>query len=87
MNELDPDAELLPRIARGDQLAIRQLVARKLPRLLALGVRMLNDRIEAEDVAQETFLRVWKHAENWQSSVELGGAKFDTWLHKVALNL
>ncbi len=87
MNELDPDAELLPRIARGDQLAIRQLVARKLPRLLALGVRMLNDRIEAEDVAQESFLRVWKHAENWQSSVELGGAKFDTWLHKVALNL
>lgn len=87
MNELDPDAELLPRIARGDQLAIRQLVARKLPRLLALGVRMLNDRIEAEDVAQETFLRVWKHAENWQSSVELGGTKFDTWLHKVALNL
>jgi RNA polymerase sigma-70 factor (ECF subfamily) len=48
---------------------------------------MLNDRTEAEDVAQETFLRVWKHAENWQSSVEPGGAKFDTWLHRVALNL
>lgn len=83
MIELDPDAELLPRIARGDQSAIRQLVARKLPRLLALGVRMLNDRSEAEDVAQETFMRVWKQAGNWQS----GAAKFDTWLHKVALNL
>jgi RNA polymerase sigma factor (sigma-70 family) len=83
MIELDPDAELLPRIARGDQSAIRQLVARKLPRLLALGVRMLNDRSEAEDVAQETFMRVWKLAGNWQS----GAAKFDTWLHKVALNL
>lgn len=65
MNELDPDAELLPRIARGDQWAIRQLVARKLPRLLALGVRMLNDRTEAEDVAQDTFLRVWKYAASW----------------------
>ena len=83
MIELDPDAELLPRIAHGDQLAIRQLVVRKLPRLLALGVRMLNDRSEAEDVAQETFMRVWKQAGNWQS----GAAKFDTWLHKVALNL
>ncbi len=83
MNELDPDAELLPRIARGDQLAIREMVARKLSRLIALGVRMLNDRSEAEDVAQETFLRVWKQADHWQS----GGAKFDTWLHKVAINL
>jgi RNA polymerase sigma-70 factor (ECF subfamily) len=44
---------------------------------------MLNDRGEAEDVAQETFLRVWKQAENWQSD----GAKFDTWLHRVAINL
>jgi RNA polymerase sigma factor (sigma-70 family) len=83
MNELDPDAELLLRIAHGDQSAIRELVAKKLSRLLALGMRMLNDRSEAEDVAQETFLRIWKHAEHWQS----GGAKFDTWLHRVALNL
>jgi RNA polymerase sigma-70 factor (ECF subfamily) len=44
---------------------------------------MLNDRSEAEDVAQETFLRVWKQAEHWRSD----GAKFDTWLHKVAINL
>lgn len=83
MNTLDPDAELLPRIARGDQSAIREMATRKLSRLLALGMRMLNDRGEAEDVAQETFLRVWKQAEHWQS----GGAKFDTWLHKVAINL
>ena len=87
MNELYPDGELLPRIARGDQLAISQLVSRKLPRLLALGTRMLNDRAEAEDVAQETFLRVWKYAASWQSDVESGGAKFDTWMYRVALNL
>lgn len=83
MIKLDPDAELLLRIARGDQLAIRQLVARKLPRILALGMRMLNNHSEAEDVAQETFVRVWKQAESWQSGV----AKFDTWLHRVAINL
>ena len=83
MIQNDPDAELLPRIAAGDQTAIRQFVALKLPRLLALGVRMLNNRAEAEDVAQETFIRAWKHAATWQPN----GAKFDTWLHRVALNL
>src|SRR5262245_50392247 len=44
---------------------------------------MLYDPAEAEDVAQETFLRVWKNAPRWQP----GKAKFDTWLHRVALNL
>lgn len=83
MIENDPDADLLARIAAGDQAAIRQFVTYKLPRLLALGVRMLNSRAEAEDVAQETFMRVWKHAATWQPN----GAKFDTWLHRVALNL
>ncbi len=79
----DPDAELLPRIAAGDQASVQLMVARKLPRLLALGVRMLNNRAEAEDVAQETFVRLWQQAAHWQS----GDAKLDTWLHRVALNL
>ncbi|MES2180665.1 MAG: RNA polymerase sigma factor [Pseudomonadota bacterium] len=83
MIEHDPDADLLPRIGRGDQSAIREMVARKLPRLLALAVRMLNDRAEAEDITQETFMRIWKQAPRWQT----GKAKFDTWMHRVALNL
>ena len=59
------------------------MVAKKLPRLLALGQRLLGSRAEAEDVAQETFVRVWKQAAQW----EPGRARFDTWLHRVALNL
>ncbi len=62
---------------------MRALVATKLPRLLALAQRMLGDRAEAEDVAQETFVRIWKQAGRWQT----GRAKFDTWAHRVALNL
>lgn len=58
-------------------------MARKLPRLLALGRRMLGDQAEAEDVAQEAFLRAWKQAPKWIP----GAAKFDTWLHRVTLNL
>ena len=44
---------------------------------------MLNDRAEAEDVAQEVFLRVWREAPRWRP----GAAKFETWMHRVALNL
>jgi RNA polymerase sigma-70 factor (ECF subfamily) len=59
------------------------MVTRKLPRLLALATRMLGDRTEAEDVAQEAFVRIWKQAPRWKE----GEARFDTWLHRVALNL
>lgn len=79
----DPDIALLVRIAEGDAAAVRAMVARKLPRLLALAVRMLGDAAEAEDVAQESFLRIWREAPRWRP----GEARFDTWLHRVAMNL
>jgi RNA polymerase sigma factor (sigma-70 family) len=79
----DPDDQLLARVAAGDPAATRAMVARKLPRLLSLAGRMLGDAVEAEDVAQEAFLRVWKQAPRWRP----GEARFDTWLHRVALNL
>lgn len=83
MGATDPDDDLLVRVADGDPAASRALVARKLPRILGLAQRMLGDATEAEDVAQETFLRVWRQAPKWRP----GQAKFDTWLHRVALNL
>lgn len=79
----DPDDELLGRVAKGDPAAVRALVARKLPRLLSLAQRMLGDADAAQDVAQETFVRAWKQAPKWTP----GQARFDTWLHRVALNL
>lgn len=83
LNEPDPDAELVTRVGAQDPAAVRTLVARKLPRLLALATRMLGDRMEAEDVAQETFVRIWQQAPRWRT----GEARFDTWLHRVVLNL
>ena len=80
---IDEDAALLASIAQGDQAAIRQMVSQKLPRILALATRMLGNRADAEEVAQETFVRLWQHAPNWRT----GEAKFDTWLHRVAMNL
>jgi RNA polymerase sigma-70 factor (ECF subfamily) len=79
----DPDLGLIERIGCGDQAAARLLVAAKLPRVTGLATRMLRDRIEAEDVAQEVFVRVWRQAPRWRPGV----ARFDTWLHTVTLNL
>ena len=79
----DPDEDLVRRVGQGDPAAIQTMVARKLPRMLALAQRMLGDAVEAEDVAQEAMLRAWKQAPRWRP----GKAKFDTWLHRVGLNL
>lgn len=79
----DPDLPLLRGVAAGDDAACALLVDRHLPRIVALGWRMLGSRAEAEDVAQEVFLRAWQQAASWQD----GSARFSTWLHRVALNL
>jgi len=80
--KFDPDAELVARTGRGDRAAAQALMARHLPKLLALTRRMLHDRTEAEDAVQEVFLRLWTHAARWQP----GQAKFETWLYRVAMN-
>jgi RNA polymerase sigma-70 factor (ECF subfamily) len=79
----DPDEELVRRVGAGDKRAAAELVRRHLPRMVGLSRRMLGDAAEAEDVAQEVFLRVWKHAGSWKP----GQAKFETWMHRVAMNL
>lgn len=78
----DPDEELVRRVGVGDKRAAAELVRRHLPRMVGLARRMLGNHAEAEDVAQEVFLRVWKHAGAWRP----GQAKFETWMHRVAMN-
>jgi RNA polymerase sigma-70 factor (ECF subfamily) len=80
---MDPDADLVRNAGAGDAHAAEALVRRHLPRMLSLAGRMLNNATEAEDVAQEVFLRVWREAPKWKP----GAAKFETWMHRVALNL
>jgi RNA polymerase sigma-70 factor (ECF subfamily) len=79
----DPDEDLVRRVGQGDPAAVQALVARKGPRMLALAYRMLGDLAEAEDVAQEAVLRAWRQAPRWRP----GQARFDTWMHRVGLNL
>ena len=53
------------------------------PRVLAHAYRMLGDQAEAEDVAQEALLRLWKIAPEWRQ----GEARVTTWLYRVVANL
>jgi len=80
---IDPDAETVRLAGAGDARAAEALVRKHLPKMVGLARRMLNDGAEAEDVAQEVFLRVWREAPRWRP----GAAKFETWMHRVALNL
>ncbi len=50
--------------------------------IYAACYRMLGSRPAAEDAAQETFLRLWRNAAKWKPQ----GAKFETWLYRVAMN-
>ncbi len=82
---LDPvqaDAALIARVGAGDSAACRVLVDAHLGRIHAFAWRMLGDAGEAEDVAQEAFIRLWRQAARWRA-----GARAGTWLHRVAHNL
>lgn len=77
------DDALLVLFANGDPLAARQLTARLGPRTYSVALRVLGNRAEAEDVAQEAMMRLWRMAPDWQP----GAAKVTTWLYRVTLNL
>ena len=78
------DEALMVLYANGDRHAALALTQRVTPRVLAYAARMLNgDRAEAEDVAQETMLRLWRIAPEWRQ----GETKVTTWAYRVATNL
>lgn len=76
------DEDLMARVARDDERAFAELVKRFQGRVTNLIGRVLNDRSCADDLAQETFIRVFVHRRNYRQ-----GSKFSTWLFTIAANL
>jgi RNA polymerase sigma-70 factor (ECF subfamily) len=76
------DEELLADFQQGDASAFERLLRRHRAPLYTFLLRMLGDREQAEDLAQETFLRVVKGAAAWEHR-----ARFQTWLYAIARNL
>jgi RNA polymerase sigma-70 factor (ECF subfamily) len=79
---VDEDKELLDRLAAGDETAFRLLVVRHIDRAYAIALRIVGSAADAEDVVQDTMLKVWTHRGRWQH----GRAKFSTWLYRVVSN-
>lgn len=72
----------MARLCRGDQAALGDLSLRHQSRVLSLAYRMLGDWHLAEDVAQETFLRLHQAACSYRPE-----ARFTTWLYRIVYNL
>jgi RNA polymerase sigma-70 factor (ECF subfamily) len=76
------DDHLIERMRQNDEGAYRLLVERHIDRAYGLALRILRSPADAEDVAQEAFVKAWIHRDKWQA----GRAKFSTWLYRVIVN-
>ncbi len=74
----DAERALVARARAGDAAAFRELVERHQDRAFALARRLLRDETEAEEVAQDAFLRAWSALPGFRAE-----ASFGTWLHRI----
>lgn len=78
----DPDVRLMLRVKEGDDAAFAELVENYQDRLVGVFWHVLHDPSSAEDLAQETFLRVYRARHGYTPT-----AKFSTWIFRIANNL
>jgi RNA polymerase sigma-70 factor, ECF subfamily len=78
----EPEAKLVARLVARDEHAFNELVRAYERRVLALVLRMLGNRAEAEDLAQEVFVQVFKAIGGFR-----GESKLSTWIYRIAVNL
>jgi RNA polymerase sigma-70 factor (ECF subfamily) len=78
----EQDLAWMRRVARGDMDALQDLIEVHQARVVGTVARMLGDEVDAEDIAQQVFIRVWRSASRYEPK-----AKFTTWLFKITRNL
>jgi RNA polymerase sigma-70 factor (ECF subfamily) len=78
----DTEARLVERLVARDERAFNALVRAYEKRIFALALRMMGDRAEAEDLAQEVFVQVFKAVSSFR-----GESKLSTWIYRIAVNL
>jgi RNA polymerase sigma-70 factor (ECF subfamily) len=81
MTTEDTDQQLVERVQAGDKAAFNLLVLKYQHRVLKLVSRFVNDAAEAEDVAQEAFLKAYRALASFR-----GDSAFYTWLYRIAIN-
>jgi RNA polymerase sigma-70 factor (ECF subfamily) len=80
-DEPDADAELMLSFQRGDEHAFETLVRGWQDRIVSLAYRYLASAADAEDLAQEVFLRVYRAKETYRPT-----ARFSTWIYRITAN-
>jgi RNA polymerase sigma-70 factor (ECF subfamily) len=83
MLERDSDEDLMARVASGDHPAFRRLMALHMGRAIRVADAVVRNAGEADDIAQEAFIRVWRNA----GSFDPTRARFTTWMHRIVVNL
>jgi RNA polymerase sigma-70 factor (ECF subfamily) len=81
MTQDDSDQQLVERVQAGDKAAFDLLVRKYQHRVLKLVSRFVSDAAEAEDVAQEAFLKAYRALASFR-----GDSAFYTWLYRIAIN-
>jgi RNA polymerase sigma-70 factor (ECF subfamily) len=81
-NNEPSDEELAEQLFKGNRRAFDTLVRRHHRRIQGICYRMCNSSADAEDLAQETFLRVYRHRESYQT-----GRRFRVWLDRICVNV
>ncbi|MCE9610807.1 MAG: sigma-70 family RNA polymerase sigma factor [Chthoniobacter sp.] len=76
------DLAWMARVKQGDETALQALIEAHQHRIIGTVAKMLGDSGDAEDIAQQVFIRVWKSAARYEPT-----AKFTTWLFKITRNL
>lgn len=77
------DTELLELVSNGDRDAFGVFLSRHLNTIVRFAYRYLSNKADAEDIAQETFIRVWKKSVSWQPQ----GHSPLSWVYRIAYNL
>jgi RNA polymerase sigma factor (sigma-70 family) len=80
-DRIDRDIPAIERILRGDSTAFRELVERHKDYAFTVSLRILNNREEAEEAAQDAFVRAYNALATFNRA-----AKFSTWLYRIVVN-
>lgn len=81
VSRIDSDAELIQQVAQGNENAFEQLVKKYQHSVFNIVYRSIGNYDDVEDIAQEVFIKVWRHAESFK-----GKSKFSTWLYRIVVN-